>query len=64
MQVKINQDTTLAEKSEVIPGLSIFGMFDGHGGSGEVVSQYVAQRLPQVVEEYCADAIMAGDFQT
>ncbi len=39
-----NQDSTFA--SVINNGLSLFGVFDGHGENGARVSSFVAQRLP------------------
>ena len=39
-----NQDSTFA--SVINDGLSLFGVFDGHGENGGSVSSFVAQKLP------------------
>jgi hypothetical protein len=33
------------------PGLSCFGVFDGHGEAGGLVSNYVATKLPNKIRE-------------
>lgn len=40
----VNQDATFA--GSLTPNLQCFGVFDGHGEAGGLVSNYVAKRLP------------------
>jgi serine/threonine protein phosphatase PrpC len=45
----VNQDATCAEI--LGPGLACFGVFDGHGEAGGLVSNYVATKLPNKIRE-------------
>ncbi|KAK9827257.1 hypothetical protein WJX81_004206 [Elliptochloris bilobata] len=60
LQRKANQDACLAMlRFQGHPGQSLFGVFDGHGPSGEKVSGFIRQHLPPVLGQLLA--LEAGD---
>jgi len=54
----VNQDATCVEI--LGPGLTCFGVFDGHGEAGGLVSNYVATKLPNKIREVEAQLRAAG----
>eukprot|EP00802_Teleaulax_amphioxeia_P017076 Tamp_17219.p1 GENE.Tamp_17219~~Tamp_17219.p1 ORF type:complete len:220 (+),score=45.49 Tamp_17219:241-900(+) len=47
---KTNQDSFIAiDEFQGDTAISLFGVFDGHGASGHLVSQYVAEELPKLL---------------
>jgi serine/threonine protein phosphatase PrpC len=48
---KVNQDALLVSTNLLdVPGLDVFGVFDGHGEFGHHVSRFIAEKLPVFLE--------------
>jgi serine/threonine protein phosphatase PrpC len=55
---KVNQDSLVISTSLLdVPGLDLFGVFDGHGEFGHHVSRFIAEKLPLFLESEGANLI-------